>query len=110
MRAGDLNCLVSIRAHDGTQGTDGQPVPGAFTQITEGECWAKIAGLMGREALKADKDTAVGQFTITVRYRTDVTAAMRVYHGTDVYEIKTVLPSKRSRKYVELVCEQLSGN
>jgi SPP1 family predicted phage head-tail adaptor len=112
MRAGQLDCLVSIRAHDGTQGTDGQPSvdPADFVEIADGECWADIFHPNGKESMRAGKDTSVVEASIRVRYRTDVTASMRVVHESDTYEVKAVLPDKSSRKYTDLVCELLSGN
>lgn len=111
MRAGNLDTLVSIRAHSGARGTDGQPSvdPAAYVQIAEGECWADIRHMEGKEALRADKDTSIVEASVRVRYRTDVTAAMRVIDGTDTYQIKAVLKDKSGRQYTDLVCELISG-
>jgi SPP1 family predicted phage head-tail adaptor len=42
--------------------------------------------------------------SIRIRYRTDITAAMRVTDGSTVYQVKAVLPDS-GRQYLDLVCE-----
>jgi SPP1 family predicted phage head-tail adaptor len=46
------------------------------------------------EAIKAGAEASVVQASIRIRYRTDVTSAMRVVHGSTTYEIKAVLPDE----------------
>jgi SPP1 family predicted phage head-tail adaptor len=107
MEPGKLNRKVSIRQRGSTQDAIGQPIE-TWTEITGGSLWANIRHPRGAESLRADKDVSIVQASIRIRRRTDVTAAMRVYFGSTVYEIKAVLPDERDRNYVDLSCEVVS--
>lgn len=103
-----LNRIVSIRQRGSTQDGAGQPVE-TWTQITGGSVWANIRHPRGAEAVRGEKDVSIVQASIRIRRRTGVTAAMRVYHGSTIYEIKAVLPDEVSREHVDLVCEVVNG-
>lgn len=105
MKAGPLNRLVTIQQPGTTQDEAGQPIPGWTTLAT---VWANIRHLSGVETIKADAPTSVVKASIRIRRRTDVTAAMRVVHGSTTYEIKAVLPDEESRERVDLACEVIS--
>lgn len=102
MEPGKLNRKVSIRQRGSTQDEVGQPVE-TWTEIATP--WANIRQRTGAEALRGDKDVSMVQTSIRIRRRTDVTAAMRVYHGSTVYEIKAVLDDAENRERTDLVCE-----
>lgn len=97
-----LNRKVSIRQRGTAQDAAGQPVE-TWTEIAAP--WANIRQRSGAEALRGDRDVSIVQTSIRIRRRTDVTAAMRVYHGTTVYEIKAVLDDAANRETTDLVCE-----
>jgi SPP1 family predicted phage head-tail adaptor len=101
-----LNRLVTIKAMGTGQDEAGQPV---VTWTAVAPVWANILHKNGAESLRADKDTSIVQASIRIRRRTDVTAAMRVYHGAEVYEIKAVLPDEVDRDHIDLVCEAIYG-
>lgn len=44
-----------------------------------------------------------------VRFRTDITAAMRLVDGSTVYNIKQVLPNMARKDVTDLVCEVQSA-
>lgn len=102
MDPGMLNRKVSIRQRGTAQDAAGQPVE-TWTEIAAP--WANIRQRSGAEALRGDRDVSIVQTSIRIRRRTDVTAAMRVYHGTTVYEIKAVLDDAANRETTDLVCE-----
>lgn len=102
MDGGTLKCLVSIRQRGTTQDAAGQPVE-SWTEVLATK--ANIRQRTGAEAIRADKDTSIVQTSIRIRRRPAVTAAMRVYHGTTVYEIKAVLDDVQHRERMDLVCE-----
>lgn len=102
MEPGKLNRKVSIRQRGTTQDAIGQPIE---TWIEIAAPWANIRQRTGAEMLRADRDVSIVQTSIRIRRRTEVTAAMRVYHGTTVYEIKAVLDDAENRERMDLVCE-----
>lgn len=87
-----------------TAGTDeiGQPVT---TWQDVGEVWANVRYLNGIESLKAGAQTATAKASIRIRYRADITPAMRVLHGATVFQITAVLPDEQRREFTDLVCE-----
>ena len=103
MRAGTLNSRVMVQRRGVAEDEWGQPLPEAWLDFLP--LWANIKHLSGSQAIKAGAPTSIVQASIRIRYRTDIDAAMRVVHGTTVYEIKAPLPDEVRREYVDLVCE-----
>jgi SPP1 family predicted phage head-tail adaptor len=66
---------------------------------------AEIVPLSGREFVAAQAVQAGITTRITVRWRDGITAAMRVVHGADIYNIKAVLPDATLRRHLTLMCE-----
>ena len=103
--AGKLNCRVVIKQPAAVQDAAGQPIP---TWTTLATVWANIRSLNGLETIKGGAESSVAKASIRIRYRTDVTAAMRVVHGSTTYEIKAVLPDVEGRRHLDLVCEVIA--
>lgn len=103
MQIGRLNRRITVQQPGSTQDAVGQPVA---TWADFATLWADIKTAGGLETIKAGADTSVVKASIRVRWRTDLTAAMRCLadDGT-VYEIKAVLPDVAGRRHVDLVCE-----
>lgn len=106
MEPGKLNRKVSIRQRGTSQDGTGQPIE-TWTEVAAP--WANIRQRTGAEALRADRDVSIVQTSIRIRRRPAVTAAMRVYHGTTVYEIKAVLDDAENRERMDLVCEVVNA-
>jgi SPP1 family predicted phage head-tail adaptor len=103
---GPLNRRVTIKYLSSGQDAIGQPVT---TWNDLAPVWASILHLNGIEAIKADAQASIVKASIKIRRRTDVTASMRVYHGSVVYEIKAVLPDEVDRTKTFLSCELING-
>jgi SPP1 family predicted phage head-tail adaptor len=101
MNIGSLNRQVIIKQPAAVQDAAGQPIP---TWTTLATVWADIRSLNGLETIKGGAETAIGKASIRIRYRTDVTAAMRVVHGSTTYEIKAVLPDVAGKRHLDLAC------
>ena len=104
MDFGKLNKLVKILQRGAGQDAAGQPV-GTWVQYAKP--WASIKHPTGTSTIRADAVTPAVQASIRLRYRLDVTAAMRIQHRQAIYEIKAVLPDEEGKEYVDLVCELL---
>lgn len=104
MEVGELNKLVRILVQE--QGTDaaGQPSGG---WVQHAQPWASIRHPSGSAEIRAGAESAVVKASIRVRYRLDITNAMRVQHRAAVYEIKAVLPDEKRQQFTDLVCELL---
>ena len=104
MRPGLLNSRVVVQQQSTTQDALGQPVLSWSTFAT---LWANVRHTSGVEAIKTDAIASVVRASIRVRYRGDLTAAMRVIHGSTTYNIVAVLPDVGGKEYVDLACEVL---
>ena len=106
MRAGTLNVRVTVRQQSTTQDALGQPLT---TWSDLATMWANVRQSSGVEAIKADAVSTNVRASIRVRYRTDLTAAMRVVAGLTTYNIVAVLPDVGGKEYTDLVCEVING-
>lgn len=106
MRVGQLKHRVTVKYLNSGQDDIGQPVQ---TWSDLASIWADIRHLNGSESIRADADSSIVKASIRIRRRTDVTPAMRVYHGSTIYEIKAVLPDEQSRERLDLSCERING-
>lgn len=104
MDIGQLNSRVVIEQRSTSTDALGQPVE---TWTTFATLWASIKHASGLETIKAGADASIVKASIRIRYRTDVTAAMRVKHHGTVYEINAVLPDEESAQYADLVCTRV---
>ena len=68
------------------------------TWATIATLWAEIVPLSGREFLAASAEQSEVRSRITIRYREDVTAAMRVVYRGKYFNILAVLPDAESGK------------
>jgi SPP1 family predicted phage head-tail adaptor len=102
MNAGQLNRKITIQSIGSSVDSIGQPVE---TWSTFATTWANIRFLNGVESVKADAEVSVSKASIRIRYRQDITAAMRVSYNSITYQIKAVLPDEAKRDHVDLVCE-----
>lgn len=105
LRAGTLNERVTIQRK--TAGTDawGAPLPEAWEDYAT--IWANVRHLSGTESIKAGADVSVVRASIRIRWRTDITAGMRVMVGAAMYDVEAVLPGPR-REYVDLQAKRVS--
>ena len=68
--------------------------------------WARIEPLAGQELVQAMRLQARITHKVTMRWRGDVTAAMRLIWGTRILNVRTVLNPDERRRYLELYCEE----
>lgn len=104
MRPGLLNSRVVVQQQSTTQDALGQPLN---TWSTFATVWADVRHTSGIEAIKDSAIASVVRASIRMRYRGDLTAAMRVIHGSTTYNIVAVLPDVGGKEYVDLACEVL---
>lgn len=102
MDARSLNRKVAIKAPPTDQDSAGQPT-GAWSIVCTP--WANVRYLNGTEAIKAGAETSTAKASVRIRYRTGITAGMRVHHGATVFNILSVLPDETDREALHLVCE-----
>jgi len=107
LRAGTLNRRVEIQKRGPGVDGWGQPTPDAW--IEHAKVWAGIRVSNGKEFAAAGGTSAQATASIRIRYRTDITAGMRVLHKSTVYEILMPLPDEIGLEYVDLACTTTMG-
>jgi len=105
MEIGRLSTQVTLKSPPTGEDSLGQP-SGSWTTVAT--VWADIKNLSGLEAIKAGVESAVTKSSVRIRYRADVTAAMRLTRGTTDYNITAVLEDPR-KKWLDLVCEAVNA-
>jgi SPP1 family predicted phage head-tail adaptor len=105
LKAGTLNRKVTIQLPPTAEDEVGHPT-GDWTTLST--VWANIRHLSGLETVKGGAEASVAKASIRIRYRADVTAAMRVVHGSTTYEIKAVLPDEAWKQYLDLACQVIA--
>jgi SPP1 family predicted phage head-tail adaptor len=86
--------------------TGDEAASATITWTSLGVMWAGIIPLGGREIVVADGQASRVSHSVTLRWRGDVTAAMRFRDGAIIYAIRTVRDSDRRRRLVCMVEEQ----
>jgi SPP1 family predicted phage head-tail adaptor len=103
VKAGSLRSRVTIQRRDvGETDSFGTPIVSWENVAT---VWANIRYLNGKEYLTSGTEISAATMSVRIRYRSDITAAMRVLFGDCVLNIKAVLPDEAKREYVDLACE-----
>lgn len=93
MRAGRLNKRITIQSPATGQDENGEPLTGWTNFVTEGDgkVWASIVDVSGREYVAAGGMQNSAQTKITIRYSAGIVPSMRVVHGSDAYNVESVL-------------------
>ena len=108
MRAGLLNHVVTIQRPVETQSDSGHPKviwPNLATGVV-----ASILPLRGKEFFAAQQFNSEIEFKISMRYRNDVTAKMRIMDEgatADKYYIETPINVAMRNKELKLMCTRL---
>lgn len=76
------------------------------TWSTLAKVWARVQPLRGREALAAQQLESSLTHRVTIRYRSDIRAAMRLDWNGLKLNIRTVGNPDERRHFTELMCEQ----
>lgn len=105
MKAGQLNRRIKIQKK--AKGVDdfGQPVD---TWEDYATVWAWLKAPTGMGTINSEFATKAGdvsktQYSIRIRYRTDITAKMRVVLGSVIFDIRSVIPDEAGHEYTDLV-------
>ncbi len=103
MRAGDLNERITIQQNTPTQDAFGAEVASWSTVAT---VWAQVIAQSGSEQIAAGVGVATTIYTVTIRYRDDVTTQMRILYEGLTLEIRAVLSGDDAAS-MKLDCRQV---
>jgi SPP1 family predicted phage head-tail adaptor len=69
--------------------------------------WAEILPIRGREYLEMDQAQADVTHRVYLRWRTGIEPTMRLYFGSRVLQIESVIRPEERRVGLELICKEL---
>lgn len=87
LKAGDLDRRIIIESETIIRDEWGDEIS---TWATLATVWAKIQFNTGAEVTEADQQVSLNRIFFTVRYRTDITARMRINYDSQYYTIKYI--------------------
>jgi len=104
MRAGQLRHRIAIEQKTAGQDANGEEVIAWANWAT---VWASVEPLRGQEYTAFQTQQASVDTRIRVRYRDGITTdTMRVTHGSDVYDIESVIHVMERNREVYLMCRR----
>ena len=108
---GKFNRRVVIQARSGAVDSVGQPVEDWSTFAS---VWAQFVFTPGSripnlEGIQGGSMSSNAPAIWRVRFRADITAAMRLVDGATIYNIQHVLPNMAKKDVTDLVCEVING-
>ncbi len=104
--AGELDQRVTLQTATLTRDAVGGPVETWADTVT---VWAKVKPLSGKQIAQAQQVSADVSKAVTIRYRTGITAAMRVkFSDATTAKIHWVEEYRREGRLV-IVCEDFNG-
>jgi SPP1 family predicted phage head-tail adaptor len=104
-----LRHRVDIQEFTTTQDSETGAVTEDWATVHENAA-AEIWPMSGREFVAAQSIQAGVNTKITIRWTDGIVPAMRVVHGTDIYNIKAVLPDPSLRRHLLLMAEKGVNN
>ena len=109
LKAGMLNRRVTVEEPVAGGDSYGQPSTSwaAFDTV-----WAYVVPQSGRsiaEQLIAGREASGQVQVVRIRYRLDITTAMRLSYNGRLYNITSVAPDESSRVHTDLVCTVIQG-
>lgn len=108
MRSGTLKHRIVIQQREQGRDAAGQPSNAWITFADSVP--ANILFMSGKQYATSNSQVSSATVSIRLRYRTDLNAAMRVVHGTTMYDILAVLPDEDHHDHVDLACSTGASN
>ena len=102
---GDLRHRIAFKTpvatldEGGGQSIDWQDGPGV---------WARIVSLGGAEVVRASEIVPRGTYRLTIRYRSDVSPAMRIAFGDKLFEIDAIYDPEGKAEMLFVDCHDAS--
>jgi SPP1 family predicted phage head-tail adaptor len=102
MRIGDFNRRITVQVKQDGQDEAGQPVA-TWVNVVAG-LPAYLLAMTGKEYINASEEVSKAQLSMRIRWRTDITASMRVLYDGAIFDIQAVLPDYAGRRFIDLAC------
>jgi SPP1 family predicted phage head-tail adaptor len=107
VRAGKLRHLVTIQQKvAGSPDQTAEGAPDSDWSAVASNVWAVVEPLSGRELFAAQQFASEVTTRIRIRYRSGITAAMRVVFESRNYNVRYVMDPDERHKELHLLCTQ----
>lgn len=103
---GALRARIIIEREDPT-GNDGGSYAPNWTQVAN--LWAQIEPVTGRVVRQGERLESHITHRVTLRYRTDITAGMRIVCGAQLLTIQAVLDLGARHRFLQLLAQEGGG-
>lgn len=87
MRAGTINRLFTVLQVTETRQSNGEVASTYAAASSPVKFWGRLVAAGGMETFNANVDRTEQRYTIETRYRTDLTAKLRLSHDGVTYQI-----------------------
>jgi SPP1 family predicted phage head-tail adaptor len=104
IRAGDLNRRVSFEERLGSKRDTAGQVADQWRHVVT--CWAHIEQLSGNELVIAQAINTEITHKVTVRYRTNLTTAMRCVYGSRQFNVLSILDPETAHVALHVMCSE----
>lgn len=110
LNAGVLNRLVTVQSRVAGIDAWGQPTQ-TWETFAQPWAWVKpVSGASAAEQIGGDIQTSTVNYSVRIRYRTDITAGMRITTNGQTLDIVGVVLDHAHREYADLVCIEGARN
>ncbi len=96
-----VDLLEPVETDDGAGGR-------IVTWATRDTVWAQVVSLKGKEKQRAEAQTAESPYSVTLRYRADVSSDMRVAFDGLMLDISSVADPDGRRRWLVCTCIERS--
>lgn len=103
IRSGDMKRRITFQTRSATKDGYGQE---STTWSDLLSCWADIQPLSGRELVAAQAQLAETTHEIQIRYRTGITAALRVVYQGRIFNVLSVIDQDMQHRRLSLMCSE----
>ncbi len=103
MQSGRLNRRVTLQRKTAATDAYGAEVA-SWTDVAT--VWAAIEPLTGREFFASRQINAEITTRVVIRYLAGIVPAMRIVHGTRLYDILAVIDPRDARVELQLMCTE----
>ena len=105
MKAGKLRKRIEVHGYTEAQDSYGEPIR-TWAKVTDGDRWAQIEPLTGRELLQAQQIGGEVTHRVRMRYFASVTTKTKLKVGTRYLEVVSVLNPNELGAEMELLCKE----
>lgn len=103
--AGKLDKRVSLQVQSSTRDELNQKVD-TWVTLNNGVVWASVQPLRASEAISYEAKQMLVTHRVTIRFRPDVTADMRVLFNSRPMQIVSIRNPDERGEMIELLCEE----